>query len=422
MDHHKRPETRNGETDMTDQQRNGIRITVGLKDADILGADNRALQAAVDYAAGLGGGLVEIGPGAFTMHNALHLRSNVIVRGQGEKTVLTKSDAVESPLALDGDFGEEQITLADPSGFSPGVGVSITDDRSGGFHTAVGTVLWAEGDTFGVNVPMGGDYLVSRNARVATAFPVISGYHVENARIEDVTIHGNKVGNPYLNGCRGAGIFLYRAHGTQIMGCAIKDYHGDGISFQQSNGVLVENCTCTGNTHLGLHPGSGSGKPVIRNCVSTTNGRIGLFLCWRVKHGHFEGNELRDNGETGISIGHKDTDNIFRNNRCVGNGREGILFRNESEPMGGHRNRFEYNEILDNGNPEDGCGVRILGETHDLTFRQNRIGDTGTDKQQVGIHIGEKADRISLEDNDLSGNLKCKVEDCRDADRRGADR
>ena len=36
------------------------RITVGQANASILGTDNRALQAAVDYVAGLGGGIVEI--------------------------------------------------------------------------------------------------------------------------------------------------------------------------------------------------------------------------------------------------------------------------------------------------------------------------------------------------------------------------
>src|SRR5438093_13757065 len=40
-------------------------ITVGLRDADIVGADSRALQAAVDYIGGLGGGIVEIGAGEF---------------------------------------------------------------------------------------------------------------------------------------------------------------------------------------------------------------------------------------------------------------------------------------------------------------------------------------------------------------------
>src|SRR5262245_42369232 len=50
------------------------RIVVGKSNADIIGADNRALQAAVDYVAALGGGVVEIGEGEFLMHDSLHLR------------------------------------------------------------------------------------------------------------------------------------------------------------------------------------------------------------------------------------------------------------------------------------------------------------------------------------------------------------
>ena len=391
----------------------GLQITVGQKNADIIGNDNRALQAAVDYIAALGGGTVEILSGTYIMRDALHLRNNITVRGQGENTTLWKADGVETPLLLDGDFGEEQITLKNPDGFKVGYGVSITDDHGGGFHTAVGTILWQKNKTFGVNVPMGGDYLISRNARAATTFPVISGYHIENAQVENLTVDGNRKNNPHLNGCRGAGIFLYRGHHTAIQNCAIKNYHGDGISFQQSQHVAVENCTCTGNTHLGLHPGSGSQHPTIRNCRSENNGRIGLFLCWRVKHGVFENNDLIGNGDTGISIGHKDTDNLFSNNRSLRNGCEGILFRNESEPMGGHRNTFENNQILDNGDKNKGYGVRILGETHDLTFTNNRIGNNKTATQRIGVHIGEKADRIHLNNNDLSGNLDAEIEDTR---------
>ena len=389
-------------------------VTVGQSGADIAGGDNRALQAAVDYIAGLGGGTVEIRPGTYTMRDSLHLRNHVTIRGCGKESVLLKADAVESPLVLDGDYGEEQITVADPSGFAPGAGVSVTDDASGGFHTVVCTLIRADGNTFGVNNPMLGDYLVSRNARAATTFPVISGYGVQGAAIEDLTIEGNRENNPYLNGCRGAGIFLYRSHGTRIVGCTIEDYNGDGISFQQSNGVTVDNCACHGNTHLGLHPGSGSGSPAIRNCRSVGNGSIGLFLCWRVNNGIFENNRLNDNGETGISIGHKDTDNTFLNNEANGNGREGVLFRDESEPMAGHRNFFENNRILDNGTGSDGCGVRILGETRDLTFVNNSIGNSPNGKQRIGIFIGDKSDRIELRDNDLSGNLERKIEDCRE--------
>ena len=61
------------------------RIAVGQTNADLLGTDNRALQAAVDYVAGLGGGIVEIGPGEYLMRDSLHLRPRVVVRGTPDR-------------------------------------------------------------------------------------------------------------------------------------------------------------------------------------------------------------------------------------------------------------------------------------------------------------------------------------------------
>src|SRR5438132_12095223 len=63
------------------------RVTVGVREGDVRGADNRALQAAVDYVAQLGGGVVEIAAGEYVMRDSLHLRPHVTVRGQGAKTV-----------------------------------------------------------------------------------------------------------------------------------------------------------------------------------------------------------------------------------------------------------------------------------------------------------------------------------------------
>src|SRR5256885_139427 len=53
------------------------RLTVGVRSGDMVGSDNRALQAAVDYVSGLGGGVVEIGPGEYLMRDSLHLRPHV---------------------------------------------------------------------------------------------------------------------------------------------------------------------------------------------------------------------------------------------------------------------------------------------------------------------------------------------------------
>lgn len=58
-----------------------IEISVGFQNADLIGRDNRALQAAVDYVGSLGGGVLSIGPGEFLMRDSLHLRSRVTVRG-----------------------------------------------------------------------------------------------------------------------------------------------------------------------------------------------------------------------------------------------------------------------------------------------------------------------------------------------------
>src|SRR5262245_31951472 len=160
-------------------------VTVGRHGADILGADNRALQAAVDYVAGLGGGVVEVGEGEYLMRDALHLRSGVTVRGRKGKTVLRKADGAVSPLALDGDFGEQQITVKDPTGFAVGCGVAVWDDHAGGFHTTVARVTGRRGNTFSIDAPLMADCMVAAHAKAATVFPVVSGCDVQGARVED---------------------------------------------------------------------------------------------------------------------------------------------------------------------------------------------------------------------------------------------
>ena len=377
-------------------------ITVGRENAQLIGSDNRVLQAAVDYIAALGGGTVVIGPGEYLMYDSLHLRSNVAVRGSKGKTILRKADGAVSLLALDGDFGEQQITVADPNGFAVGHGVAIWDSRSGGFHTTVARITGRNGNTFSIDKPLMADCMVHNEAKAGTVFPAVSGYHIERARIEDVIIEGNKEFNVHLNGCRGAGIFLYRGFGTFIQGCEVRNYNGDGISFQQSNDVTVLGCVSQGNASLGIHPGSGSQRPSVRNCIARNNGTDGLFLCWRVRHGLFKDNILEGNGRYGISIGHKDSDNLIHGNQIRLNHQDGIFFRNETLPMAAHRNRLEENIIENNGEGEEVAGIRIRGQTNDLVLKNNIIRDTRegeAQKQTVGIRIEEQVGRITLSGN-----------------------
>jgi parallel beta-helix repeat protein len=390
------------------------RITVGKAKADIVGGDNRALQAAVDYIAALGGGVVEIGEGEYAMNDSLHLRSNVTVRGKKDKTVLRKANGVEAPLALDGDYGEEQFTVADPKGFEVGGGVAIWDKDAGGFHTAVGRIIGRRGNTFAIDHSLNADCMVANEAKAATVFPVVSACEVEGARIEDLTVDGNKANNPPLNGCRGAGIYLFRAMGAVVRGCTVRNFNGDGISFQQSNDVTVEDCVSEDNAALGLHPGSGSQRPTVRRCIARRSGTDGLFLCWRVRHGVFEYNICEENGQFGISIGHKDSDNVLRHNRVSANKSNGVFFRNEEIGMAAHRNRLEDNVIENNGAKADTAAIRIRGATNGLIFKNNVIRDTrpeGEKTQTIGVLIEEKAGAPTLEGNTIEA--KTAVQDQR---------
>ena len=387
--------------------RPAVRVTVGTADADIVGQDNRTLQAAVDYVASLGGGIVEIGRGEYLMRDSLHLRSRVTVRGAGPTTVLRKDAAVRSPLSADGDFGEEAITLADPAGFEIGRGVWIASKSTNGFHTTCATILNRKDNYFTLSRPLNDDCMVANGAFAATVYPVISAYHCEDFRIENLVIDGNRDKNePRIDGCRGAGIFFYRGDGGIVENCTVRNYNGDGISFQQSNDVQILNCQSERNAGGGLHPGSGSQQPMIRRCRLLSNDGDGFFFCWRVRGAVVEDNEMRDNRGVGISIGHKDSDNLVRRNIVTGNGRGGVCWRQETEPMAGHRIQFVENTVEDNG----GYGLFIDGQTNGTVVRNNTIRDTGGGKQAVGIRIGKAVGEVTLEGNVIRATQEVKDE------------
>jgi parallel beta-helix repeat protein len=387
------------------EHRRAAEIRVGIDSGDVRGGDHRALQAAVDYVAGLGGGTVYIGPGRYQMRNALKLRDNVNLIGVPGETVLVACDGAVSPLAADGDANERQITVEDPAGFRVGDGVAIEDRDAGGFEVTTATLIAQTGaNTFKLSEPLYLDYMVSQEAVAKLAFPVVGGWRAKNIVIEGLTIDGNRSRAQHLNGCRGGGIYLFECERVTIRNCTVTDYRGDGISFQVSQHVTIEDSLSQNNDGLGIHPGSGSGHPIVRRCRSVGNAGDGLFVCWRVKHGLFADNEIRGNTQAGISIGHKDTDNLFRGNTVVQNGFCGVLFRNEAEAMGAHRNRFENNRILDNGtkNVDDSmrAAVVIKGHHHDLVFHDNTIGKTDSKGQPtVGFLIGEHARNLDAQRN-----------------------
>jgi hypothetical protein len=123
-----------------------------------------------------------------------------------------------------------------------------------------------------------------------------------------------------------------------------------------------------------------------------------------VKHGVAEENTILDSRASGISIGHRDTDNRILGNRIERSGEVGILFR--AEPAADRcpqRNHVEGNRIMDSGGETGGFAVDIRGETRSILLRANQLVETRGPEGRIGVRIGAQTGEITLEGNEFSG-------------------
>jgi len=383
-----------------------LTITVGPQ-GDIAGTNEKAIQAAVDSVARWGGGTVRILPGTYRFRNAVHLQSNVRIMGSGLETIIIKEPSVSTALAQDSDWYDQEITLADARGFQIGDGICLRGKDADGKGNVVikRTLVARSGNRFKLDRALRENLWLPGTPKAATLFPLFSGENLHNLRIENIALDGNKANNEELDGNYAGCIFLQDCRQIRIAGVTARNYRGDGVSWQICHDVTVENCHSHDNTGLGLHPGSGSQRPLIRANRLERNDQ-GLFFCWGVKFGLAEKNVINGNRRFGISIGHRDTDNLIRDNHIHASGEVGILFRKERGlAYNAHRNRVENNRIVDLGK-EFGVGIDIQGQTGQVQIRNNEIRHTSAPLKRVGVRIGAEAGEVTLAANRIEGFLQ----------------
>ena len=394
---------------------NSLSITVGRTDGQINGSDDRAIQAGIDYLTALGGGTLKLLPGTYHLNNAVYLRSNIRIEGSGDQTVLIKNPSVSAPLAIDSDWYDSDVTLTNSNGFEVGYGVCLRakTPHHGGSNVIKRTIIGKDGNRLWLDKSLEKNFWADHDAQISTLFPILSGEHICDVEIHNLVLDGNKSNNGHLDGNYAGCIFMQDCDRITIDNVEARNYNGDGISWQICHDVAVTNCRSLNNVDLGLHPGSGSQRPIMQNNYLAGN-RLGLFFCWGVKHGVAENNHILNNRQYGISIGHRDTDNIIRLNQIEGSGEVGITFRNEpNEGRSPHRNIVENNRIANSGQDKSGIGVDIQGETQSITIRGNQITETRERGEHIGVQIGEKTSNILLEKNEFSG-VAVGVRDLRD--------
>jgi parallel beta-helix repeat protein len=384
-----------------------LTVRVGPDKADIVGRSETAIQAAVDMVVRLGGGTVQLLPGTYTLRNAVRLGSGVRLAGSGRETILVKAPSTTTTLVEDSDWYDQEVTLKDASGFQVGDGICLetTNPHDGGKDVYKGTLVARSGRRFKLDKPLRQNFWLAGGSKISTLFPILSGQDTEDVRIENLSLDGNAANNALLDGNYAGCIFLQDCNRYTIKNVEARNYNGDGISWQICHDVVVENCHSHDNTNLGLHPGSGSQRPLMRGNTLERNS-IGIFFCWGVKFGLAEDNTIVGSRDAGVSLGHNDTDNLVRNNTIRDSGKVGVLFRDESrgKDFWPNRNALEGNRIIDNG-PDDGAAVDVQGRTRDVAIAKNEIRESRQPVRRTGIRIGPQVGKVTLADNRIEGFL-----------------
>ena len=369
-------------------------ITVGGKNADIQGFTNQSIQFAIDAVAKTGG-TVQLNPGVYKIKAPIRMKPNVNLIGSSEGTILKREAGVQTKYIVDADFGELKLTVENTDGFEIGMKVQITDDENSScWNVSTAYISDISDNVIYIDKGLIRDYRSDKNGLISNASSVIEALDVENCRISDLTADGNRADNFFADGCNSAGILILRSKNVTVENVHVKDFNGEGISWQITENVTIKNSEISGSGNTGLHPGTGSPFSVIENNDIHHNDRDGLFICWRVYQSRVSNNKMHDNGRFGICTGHKDVDVFFSENHVFNNKSDGINLRGEREENAPHRNTFVKNIIENN----TGFGFSVNSNAHDLVLKEN-IFKNSAKNQKAAIYIYESGSTPKLENN-----------------------
>ncbi|OHB65634.1 MAG: hypothetical protein A2Y77_03620, partial [Planctomycetes bacterium RBG_13_62_9] len=290
-------------------------LTVGQTEGDLTGKDDKVIQAGVEYLNRLGGGTLRILPGTYTLQNAIHLRPHITLQGSGETTILRKAGSVVTPLARDSDWFEYGVQVKDARGFTPGGGIMLRSKSGPGdwqYDVLRATVTAVQGDILFIDRLTQKDFWTEKEATAATIFPILTAENVDDVAVKDIVLDGNRDKNEHINGNFAGAVFIQHCNRWRFENVAARDFNGDGFSFQVCDDIQFRNCQALNNADLGFHPGSGAQRPSFHGCTAKGNS-LGLFFCWSVCDGLVENCTLSENKRFGVSIGHRDTDNVIKN-------------------------------------------------------------------------------------------------------------
>ena len=132
--------------------------------------------------------------GTYRLRNAIYLPSGVRLLGEGDSTVLIKEPSVQTTIAADSDWFDQEITLADATGFQVGDGICIQADNphDGGKEVLKRTLVARSGNRFKLDRSLRKNIWTMKTPSVSTLFPLVTAEEKANLAIELLVIDGNR--------------------------------------------------------------------------------------------------------------------------------------------------------------------------------------------------------------------------------------
>lgn len=380
---------------------------VGDGSHDDTNAINNAIRAVARS-----GGTVQLNAGVFMISSrAVRLPSYVGLRGVGANTVLRLANWSDSSV----------VVSASPSTSQPTTGASIFDLRidgnkqnQSGSRYAIGISLWAANDCLisGVQV----DNTLHTGIYIAG-----SGNTVTNSRVSGVGASGGNgesgivfdsdgYNAPYGSSATGNQVENVLEHGIKVYpGGGGSTISGNRVTGAGNRGIYIQAATecyvsdnivdATGETGILIGGGNFRSDGCVVSGNTVRNSRSHGVLVWGSSGVSVsDENWVEANRGSGVYFLNSPNGSII-GNHCVGNDGNGGVVLNGSSGSRVTGNSCIGNDVAgitlwDDGNPSADCVVN-----------SNYCSDDGWGQQRYGILATDGTARLTVQGNNLTGNL-----------------
>lgn len=218
-------------------------------------------------------------------------------------------------------------------------------------------------------------YRPDRQGYVGHLFPALYAKDQPKITIQSLRITGPKV-PPLWRDFVLSAIHLVQCDGSLITNCIVEEWHSDAFSIQRGTGVRIMDNVARRNRGHGFHPGTGLEDSFWSGNLGEQNGDFGLYYCMKVRRVITSHNTFRWNARHGVGrLGDAgDTDNLVYDNVLEGNGEAGVHVGWErGVPPGWEKGKLNFiigNRCLGNGK----AGVLLEFATENVIARNEFRG------------------------------------------------